>query len=707
MKKIFLQLLLLFAAVSCVSLDIPPKNIITDEQLLSNEAGMKIYLARLYSKMPFEDLKYVAANGFSGQSWTAGLGYEGTGESVYRDSWSCSFTGETTSLGGNAADPWWGSAYSLIREANHLIETLPNYKDNFTELIYNDFIGQGYFVRAYSYTQMARRFGGVPIVKHDFTYPFDDDIEVARSSEKDTWDAILEDYDAAIEYLGSNSTFSNTANKYVALAYKAEAMLYAGSVAKYNENVSGRLTGLGEKTGVRVIGFAEDEWQDCSNKYFAEAYKAAKEVIESGQYSLYMKSWKEGDKQAQYNNMNDMWRDLTSPENMLVMHYEYPNLSHGLDAYNSPWIYRSPLSAGSCPTEDLMELYDGFERDADGTIKITDGGKIDGVPQGHYLLYDKPMDFFANAEPRLRAYVIFPGDVFKTDEIEVRLGIYRGSEPISHVREYYDYSHRGVFYNHQTNYSSELSNYTESNKNDLTLYMDTNEHTVKVEYTDATTGQKVTSWAAGANGPFLASAEATMTGLYLRKYLDPDRALEDIGEGKSDQPFILMRYAEVLLAAAEAAVELSIAGQASPCGDDMLQVATEAIQAIQRRAGANIIDTKLSGTEASRNLVRKERRKELAFEHKTKWDIRRWRVIDEDNRGYFWGEYKDPASFGDGKNFAFRGIYPFYSIESGKWFFDISFENRKTYSYSALDYYFAIPGGEVVKSKYIDQQPNR
>lgn len=707
MKKIFLQLFVLFAAVSCVSLDIPPKDIITDDQLLTNEAGMKIYIARLYSRMPFEDFKYIAANGFSGQSWTSGLGYEGTGESVYRDSWSCSFTGETTALGGNGADPWWGSAFGLIREANHLIETLPEYKDNFTDLIYNDFIGQGYFVRAYSYTQMARRFGGVPIVKHEFKYPFEGDIEVARSSEKDTWDAILEDYDTAIEHLGASSTFANTANKYVALAFKAEAMLYAACVAKYNENVTGRLTGLGEKTGVRVIGFAADEWQDCSNKYFAEAYKAAKEVIESGRYSLYMKSWKEGDKEAQYKNMNDMWRDLTSPENMLVQQYEYPNLTHGLDAYNSPWIYRSPLSAGSCPTEDFLELFDGFERDADGTIKTTDGGKVNGVPQGHYILYDKPMDFFANAEPRLRAYVIFPGDVFKKDEIEIRMGIYRGPEPISPVRDYYDYSHRGTFYNHQQNYSAEIGNYTENNKNELTLYMDTNEHTVKVEYTDAKTGEKVSSWASGANGPFLHNAEATMTGLYLRKYLDPDRTKDDIGEGKSDQPFILMRYADVLLAAAEAAVELSIAGQPSPCNDDMLQVATEAIQAIQTRAGANVITEKLAGTEASRNLVRKERRKELAFEHKSKWDIRRWRVIDEDNRGYFWGEYKDPSTYGDGSHFAFRGIYPFYSIESGKWFFDISFENRKTYGYSAVDYYFAIPGGEVVKSKYIDQQPNR
>jgi hypothetical protein len=198
-----------------------------------------------------------------------------------------------------------------------------------------------------------------------------------------------------------------------------------------------------------------------------------------------------------------------------------------------------------------------------------------------------------------------------------------------------------------------------------------------------------------------------MTGLYLRKYLDPNRALEDIGEGKSDQPFILMRYAEVLLAAAEAAVELSIAGQDSPVGDDMLQVATDAIRDIRDRAGADPLTFKLEGTLTSRDIVRKERRKELAFEQKSKWDIRRWRVIDEYNREGFWGVRKDKEDWGDGSRFAFKGLYPFYSSQAGKWFFDICFENRKTFSYSAVNYYFAIPGGEVTKSKYIDQQPNR
>ncbi len=178
----------------------------------------------------------------------------------------------------------------------------------------------------------------------------------------------------------------------------------------------------------------------------------------------------------------------------------------------------------------------------------------------------------------------------------------------------------------------------------------------------------------------------------------------------SDQPFILMRYADVLLAAAEAAVELSIAGAVSPVdGDDMLQVATDAIKSLQDRAGAKVIDTKLSGTDESRDIVRKERRKELAFEHKTKWDLRRWRVQNYENRDGFWCDGRSKADFSNDTEYRFRGIYPFYSADAGKWFFDTHFDNinRKKFSYNIVDYYFGIPGDEVTKSPVIDQQPNR
>lgn len=684
MKKIYIPFLICLCLLSACDLDVSPRNIITDDELMTSESGMEVYMARMYSLMPFEDFKYMAQWGITFNSWLGAMGIEGTGEALNRDGICAAFTGENT--------PYWTNAFKLLRDANHLLETLPDYKGNFGDDRYNHYLGEAYFVRAFVFGAMARRFGGVPLVTKELHYPADtDELEVPRASEEETWDQVLADYDQAIALLEPTSPKTGYANKYVALAFKSEAMLYAGSVAKYNETVSGRLTGVGQKTGVRVMGFSTATWQEASIKYFKEAYLAARQVMTNGNYSLYKKKWAAGDADAQYQNMVDMFSDLSSPENIYVREYVYPTTTHGYDAYSAPFIFKAPLASGTCPTLDFMELFDGFDRYPDGTIKVTSGSSN---TEGNYLMYDTPMDFFADAEPRLRAYVIFPGDMFKGTEIEIRAGVYTGAEPVPPLMADYSYSAS------QTGYQL-LDQYTGTPQ---TLYVSPREgngqNTVEYE------GMEMN--AAGANGPFFDNGEACLTGLLGRKWLNPDPSFE-AGEGKSDQPFILMRYAEVLLNAAEAAVEISLAGQGSPDGADLMQVATDAVNDIRERAGATLLAGNITADIEGRNIVRKERRKELALEHKSKWDLRRWRVQHYEARDGFWGEVRDKDAYSNTAQYRFRGLYPFFSTESGKYFFDAHFQwvSLKTFQYNIISYYFAIPSGEVSKSSFIDQQPNR
>lgn len=685
MKKTIISALLgLLLSTSCVDLDIAPKTLVTDKDLLSNDAGMEIYLARMYSNMPFEDFKYMAQWGIEFNSWLGAMGIEGTGEALNRDGICAAFTGERTA--------YWGKAFTLLRDANYLIETLPEFRSSHTETTYNDYLGQAYFVRAFVFYAMAQRFGGIPLVTHVIQYPADEStLEVPRSTEEETWDQVLADFDMAASLLGKKSLNSGLANKYVALAFKSEAMLYAGSVAKYNETVTGRLTGFGQKTGVRVMGFDDKTWQAASKKYFAEAYKAAREVMTDGGYSLYKKKWQANDPEAQYQNMVDMFSDLSSPENILVKEYVYPTMTHGYDAYSAPFIFKAPLASGTCPTLDFLELYEGFDRYADGTLKVTDGSSN---TQGNYLLYDSPLDLFKNAEPRLRAYVIFPGDQFKGREIEIRAGVYTGATPVKPLFDDYSYASADTRY-------QQLPAYTKQPK---TLYLSPREggsqEIVKFD------GKQMT--AAGENGPFYDNGEGCISGLYGRKWLNPDPSFS-AGEGKSAQPFILMRYAEVILNAAEAAVELALAGEPAPDGSDLMQVATDAVNEIRERAGATQLDQKIQATNAGRDVVRKERRKELALEHKTKWDLRRWRVWHYEGRDGFWGEARDKRTFSNNSRYRFRGLYPFYSTKADKYFFDARFQwvSSRTFDYNVIDYYFAIPGNEVTKSPVIDQQPNR
>lgn len=683
MKRIYILFLIgLLTMAGCAELDVPPPNVIGDETLMSSESGMKVYLARMYSRMPYEDFKYMAQWGMEYNSWLGATGIEGTGEALNRDGICSAFTGERT--------PYWTDAFILLRDANYLIETLPQYKESFAEITYNHYLGEAYYARATVFYALARRFGGVPLVTSVIRYPAEE-TEIPRSSEEETWDQVLADYDQAVELLQPVSPERGYANKYVALAFKSEAMLYAGSVAKYNETVPGRLTGLGQKTGVRVIGFSETTAEEASARYFREAYLAARQVITSGRYSLYKRKWAANDPEAQYQNMVDMFSDLSSPENIYVKEYGYPTFTHGYDAYSAPFIFKAPLASGTCPTLDFVELFEGFDRYPDGSIKVTTGNSN---TEGTYLMYDSPSEFFEDAEPRLRAYVIFPGDQFKSREIEIRAGIYTGATPISPLFNNYSYASA------ETRYQN-LPQYTGGSK---TLFLSPREgngqEVVNYEGTDIT--------AAGANGPFYDNGEGCLTGLYGRKWLNPDPSFE-AGEGRSAQPFILMRYAEVLLNAAEAAVELSLAGEASPDGSDLMQTATSAVNEIRERAGASMLVGSITPDNPGLNIVRKERRKELALEHKAKWDIRRWRVQHYEERDGFWGEVRDKDKFSNSARYRFRGLYPFFSTQSGQYFFDARFQwvSLKTFEYNIIDYYFAIPAGEVSKSAVIDQQPNR
>lgn len=695
MKKLLISafLGLSLAAVSCVEMDIAPKNIVTSEDLLASESGMDIYLASMYAKMPFEDFKYQAQWGLNKNGWLVGFGIDGTGEAMNRDGICRAFVSEDKPYWGeNKDNGYLHSPFELLRDANFLIENLPAYAGNFAEVTYNHFLGEAYFTRAFVFYAMAKRFGGIPLVTRVIEYPASsDELEVPRASEEETWNQILADFDKAIELLQPKSPKTGQCNKYIALAYKSEAMLYAGSVAKYNETVPGRLTGTGAKTGVRVMGFDAGSWQAASQKYFSEAYKAASEVIREGDYSLYMKKWAEGDKSAQYQNMLDMLTDDSSPENIFVREYIYPTTTHAYDAYNAPFNFRSPLSCGVCPTADFVELFDGFQRYPDGTLKVTTGSSN---TEGTYIMYDDPQDFYANAEPRLRSYIIAPGDRFKGQEIEIRGGVYTGQTPVKPFFNDYSINQATTFYQHLAI----------ADGDDKTLYLSS----TPTNQTIVTLPDGKTMNAAGENGPFYEYAESAMTGLLGRKWLKDDASFT-AREGNSDQHYILMRYAEVLLNAAEAAVELSLAGAPSPDGTAMLDVATTAINDIRRRAGADLLTAPLTASESSRNTVRKERRKELAFETITKWDLRRWRVQHYDNRDGFWGETRDKNKFSDNSRYRFRGVYPFYSAQDGKYFFDVHFQwvGNKAFEYNVIDYYFEIPSGEVAKSAYIDQQPNR
>jgi hypothetical protein len=616
---------------ACKKLDIAPMNIIQDKDVFTSEGGIQAYMARVYSELPIEDFRYSPTRGLN-FFWIISPFSCISGEGLSRDQTSA--TQETFG--------YWGDAYKLIRDVNYFMETLPKYAATYTPDKINLWLGEARFIRAATYFALVKRYGGVPIVDKVLQYPGQsiEELNIPRSSEEKVYDFIATDLDYAYSNL-STSNQVGRANKYVAAGFKSRAMLYAGTIAKYNQVT------LVDGGGNRLCGIPSSK----SVTYLKAAYDAA--VLLDGKYSLYKGAWAAGDKQAQYQNYVNLFTDAKSTENVFVRQYHYPESVHGYDAYNVPrqLMGANGYSSEINPTLNFVELFDGLPKNADGTIKTQTSGKYD--------LYTNTMDLFANAEPRLRATVILPGDVFKSQSIEIRRGIYTGNVAggISPLLP-----------------AGSTSNYPTDN-----LVISANADQKPFSLPNGTTMNP-----AGLSGIFTGDGTCAISGFSIRKNLAPDKPTSEVLENRSDQTWIELRYAEVLLNRAEAAYELNAAGQADK---NYLQDAFTDINLIRERAGATLLTSPADLNNV--NVVRNERRKELGFENKTWWDMRRWRTADKEQNSTI-----------------YRILMPFYSSVAGKYFFDARTDERNSrYTFDVRWYYEEIPQGEIQKSQKLIQNP--
>lgn len=142
-----------------------------------------------------------------------------------------------------------------------------------------------------------------------------------------------------------------------------------------------------------------------------------------------------------------------------------------------------------------------------------------------------------------------------------------------------------------------------------------------------------------ATDEYVSGSSATPTGYYTRKYFDPTHQ-SSLNSGLN---LMLIRYADVLLMYAEAMNET---GQLNE------PVWNQTIGALRERAGftdagALSFNSSLS-QDALREVVRNERRVELAMEGLRIFDIRRWKIAEEVLNGWAHGAKFDPSSADDG-----------------------------------------------------------
>lgn len=655
---------------SCTDLDILPLNIVQDEDIFT-ESGMKAYMASLYSRMPIEDFKSGIV--------PASDGYNHWNCIKMSDCNTGTYTNREINGFLNPAREYWGNGYQVIRYANNLIDELPGYINTLGETKVNQWVAEAKFIRAFTYFELAKRYGGLPLVdKVQGLSEGIDPIKTPRSSEKATFDFILADLDYAILNLDAKSENEGRVNKHIAAAYKSRVALHAGSIARYATPYT--------VDGIMLCGIPKDD----ADYYFKVAFEAAKSV--ENEYSLYRSGWVAGDKIKQADNYANIFLDGSSPETIFSKGYYYPNAVHSWDAVNSPTHMTSTYGDRYNFTLDFVELFDGLELNEKGELKTLD-------ENGKYIVYPDLDGPFANAEPRLRGTVLLPGMPFKGTYVDLRRGILKENiDPNIPIDKLLSEGATAAYSTSAYFKENIVVSTTTANQTPYTL-------------SDGTKLNPI-----GRCGPLGGTANACVTGFHGRKFLVPDLTPSLTALHKSTQSWIELRYAEVLLIRAEAAIELFRNG-GSVAGVDLQQDAFECINAIRDRAGAVklVSKTELNDDQPiakgqgqgsyvlaptrGLQIIRIERRKELAMENKLWWDMLRWRTADQEVNNRTW-RICCP--------FLFAGtvdIKDTYYYE-GKYIFDCRTDERNAkFTVGVKNYYEPIPESQISSNELLKQNP--
>ena len=384
-----ISICILIVFSSCIDdfLDREPRNIISDENVWSSESAIEAYMAYMYDAVQVEP-----------HSWLLSYDTQGsyTDETMRGYSWGAPYT--PTFADNFMENGTWNSSYANIRRINEFIELMPN-SDVVSDRLKERYIAESYFLRAFHYFNLAKRFGGVPIIEEVQEYTGDniEELKVPRNTEDETWSFVAEDLDRAIsglpESYGSAEKFRAT--KYAALALKSRAMLYAGSVSKYGDV---QLNGL--------VGISSDK----AKTYFEKSLTASQEIINSGNYSLY----EAHDDKAE--NYQSLFLDQGLHEEAIyVKAASSPDKAHSFDYFMAAPSYKIDWGTNAGPTLELVEEYDYIDG-SPGVLKTKD-------ENGNPIYYDNADDIFKNKDPRFFASVLYPNAPWQNSRVEIRRGI--------------------------------------------------------------------------------------------------------------------------------------------------------------------------------------------------------------------------------------------------------------------------------------------
>jgi hypothetical protein len=489
MKKINLLIFVITLSLSwgCKTdeefLNRPPAEVITTEQAFSDPAQVLSILANLYNRQ-FSVYRL--------NNWQTFADFNEVYVSADDNLTNLWHTNNTWPLGG-VNNFWTTWDYGYIRELNLFLERIET--SPIREELKANYSAEARFLRASYYYELAKLYGGVPIILESQTYDFSGDptyLQVARSTEAEVYDFVIQEAEALKSLLPVNAASKSRATAGAALAMKAQAAVYAGSIARYGA-MTPSVSLQGGEVGIAAAKATE---------YYTTALAAAQEIISgtAGAYSLYLKN---------PTNLSENFAALfydqnANPETIFIEEYLLKFKIHYFTGANQPRFGAEEEEGGALnPSLNLVQEFELLDNTF-APIPTVD-------ESGNPIYYENQQDIFANRDARLGGTVILPGTNFKSRLVDIWAGLQLADGSIISGTE------RGQL--------REVA------------------------------GSSTPIQVVGFDGPVESTNQNALAGFYVRKYLDPAPGSGRRGT-QSDVSRIGYRYAEILLIAAEAAFEL-------------------------------------------------------------------------------------------------------------------------------------------------------
>jgi hypothetical protein len=232
LKHIF-PLAFLFLLSACDQfLDVDPKSSISDQQTIVDKGSAETAINgaydsfRGYYSISFQSIGYLSGDNIQ---WTGS-------QSQIQE-----FINHQVNAENPTVSSVWTGIYSTLNRINHVLDKVPNVQDPLlTEAQKNKIIGEAYFLRGLAYFDLARIWGGAPILTKPTLTP-QDNRGIERSSQQQVYAQALADLNAA-EPLLPETTDRFRATKKTVWALKSRFYLYQKDYAKAEEYASKIIT---------------------------------------------------------------------------------------------------------------------------------------------------------------------------------------------------------------------------------------------------------------------------------------------------------------------------------------------------------------------------------------------------------------------------------------------------------------------------------